>query len=100
MLSVLRATPPSAKVTEPVGVDEPPATEAVKVTGWPTTEGLAEENSAVLVAAGRQLVMAQYTSSTPPLRTLPASEETGWTLLTMAALRSDADMSAWASSNA
>ena len=47
-------TPPSWKVTVPVGVPEPgglAVTVAVKVTLWPATEGLTEELSAVVVAS-------------------------------------------------
>ena len=47
-------TPPSWKVTVPVGVPEPgglAVTVAVKVTICPATEGLAEELSAVVVAS-------------------------------------------------
>ncbi len=41
---------PSVKVTVPVGVPGPvPVTVAVKVTDWPTTDGLAEELTAVAV---------------------------------------------------
>ncbi len=42
------------KVTVPVGVPAPGATAltiAVKVTGWPKTDGLFEETSAALVLA-------------------------------------------------
>ena len=47
-------TPPSWKVTVPVGVPAPgglAVTVAVKVTLWPETEGLTEELSAVVVAS-------------------------------------------------
>src|SRR6202023_287219 len=47
-------TPPSWKVTVPVGVPAPgglAVTVAVKVPLWPATEGLAEELSAVVVAS-------------------------------------------------
>src|SRR3981081_292810 len=49
-------TPPSWKVTVPVGVPAPgglAVTVAVKVTLWPATEGLTEELSAVVVASWR-----------------------------------------------
>jgi hypothetical protein len=45
---------PSLNVTVPVGVPAPGdtgATVAVNVTGWPKTEGLAEEVTLVVVAA-------------------------------------------------
>ena len=45
---------PKSKVTVPVGVPAPGATEAtvaVKVTGRPTTDGSGEEATAVVVAA-------------------------------------------------
>src|ERR1700730_11598511 len=47
-------TPPSWKVTVPVGVPAPggfAVTVAVNVTTWPATEGLTEELSAVVVAS-------------------------------------------------
>jgi hypothetical protein len=49
-----RSVPSSANWTSPVGVPEPgwpAATLAVNVTGWPTTDGLADDDSAVLEAA-------------------------------------------------
>ena len=49
-----RLVAPSKKVTVPDGVPAPGATAvtvAVKVTGWPETDGLALEASAVLVEA-------------------------------------------------
>ena len=49
---VARTEPPSSKRTVPVGVPEPePAalTVAVKVTGWPETEGLEEELTVVVL---------------------------------------------------
>src|ERR1700731_903690 len=47
-------TPPSWKVTVPVGVPAPggfAVTVAVKVTLWPATDGLTEELRAVVVAS-------------------------------------------------
>jgi hypothetical protein len=47
-------TPPSRKVTVPVGVPEPGGfaiTVAVKVTLWPETEGLADDPSEVVVGS-------------------------------------------------
>src|ERR1700694_5898392 len=47
-------TPPSWKVTVPVGVPAPgglAVTVAVKVTVWPTTDGLADELTEVVVAS-------------------------------------------------
>lgn len=46
----VRADPPSRKVTDPVGVPETALTVAVYVTGCPTTDGLADERTDVLVA--------------------------------------------------
>ena len=43
-------TPPFLKVTVPVGVGPAPVTTAVKVTGWPKTEGFAEEVTVVVDA--------------------------------------------------
>jgi hypothetical protein len=43
---------PSLKVTVPVGGLPPPVTVAVKMIGWPKTEGLSDETSAVVVGAG------------------------------------------------
>ena len=46
--------PSIVKVTVPVGVPEPGATavtDAVKVTAWPDTEGLAEEVTVVVLMA-------------------------------------------------
>ncbi len=51
---VARAVAPSLKVTVPVGVPTPGETAltvAVKVTNWPKTEGLAEDETAVLLLA-------------------------------------------------
>src|ERR1051326_5923187 len=51
---VPRVLPPSLKVTVPDGVPEPGETGltwAVKVTDWPTTDGLAEEERVVVVLA-------------------------------------------------
>ena len=48
------AVPPCRNSMFPVGVPVPGATTAtvaVKVTGWPTTDGLTEEATAVVVAA-------------------------------------------------
>ena len=45
---------PSLNVTVPVGVPEPGDTALtvfVKITGWPNTEGLAEEASVFVVSA-------------------------------------------------
>jgi len=52
---VPRVVPPSLKVTAPVGVPAPgalAATVAVRVMAWPETEGLAVEESAVVVREG------------------------------------------------
>ena len=46
---------PSTNSTCPVGVPAPglkTVTLAVNVTGWPTTDGLVEDDSVVVVAAG------------------------------------------------
>jgi hypothetical protein len=40
---------PSRNVTVPVGVPAVPVTVAVKVTDWPTKEGLSEDVSAVVL---------------------------------------------------
>src|ERR1043166_3464338 len=51
---VPKVVAPSLKVTVPVGVPLPGAgalTVAVKVTGWPDTEGLTEEATVVVVLA-------------------------------------------------
>jgi hypothetical protein len=43
------ATPPSLKVTLPVGVPGEPLTVAVNVTAWPKLLGLAEDVTVVVV---------------------------------------------------
>jgi len=50
---VPRVTVPSRNVTVPVGVATVvlPTTVAVKVTGWPKTDGLADEVTLVVVLA-------------------------------------------------
>src|SRR5256885_1354981 len=53
--AVPRVVPPSTKGTKPVGgplIGEFAVTVAVKVTGWPNTEGLTEELTPVVVPAG------------------------------------------------
>ena len=52
-VSVARVVVPSLNVTVPAGVPSPgelAVTIAVKVTDWPTTDGLADEVTAVVVA--------------------------------------------------
>jgi len=54
MVLVASGVAPSLKVTVPVGVPDPGATAltvAVKVTGWPNTEGVREVARAVVVLA-------------------------------------------------
>ena len=41
---------PSRNVTVPVGVPEPDVTVAVKVTGWPNTDGFGDDPTPVAVA--------------------------------------------------
>jgi hypothetical protein len=48
---VPRVVVPSRKVTLPVGVPPDEVTAAVNVTAWPVKAGLAEDVTAVLVAA-------------------------------------------------
>jgi hypothetical protein len=50
------AEPASRKTTEPVGAPDAAVTVAVRVTGWPTTDGFADEVSEVLVVTVRRTV--------------------------------------------
>ena len=53
-LAVPKAALPSVKATVPVGVPTPESTDAtvaVRVTDWPKTEGLVDDDRAVVVGA-------------------------------------------------
>src|SRR5688572_14756673 len=56
--------PLARKLTVPAGVPELPVTVAVKVTDWPTLEGLTDDVSAVLLAAS--------TTQLPPTEPVPS----------------------------
>lgn len=72
--TVASVVAPSAKVTVPVGVPVPlvGASVAVKVTGWPTLLGLAEDVSVVVVADAAGAFTVMVAVAVPPL---PASLE-------------------------
>ena len=60
MVLAPRVVAPSRNVIVPVAAPAEPVTVAVKVTAWPTIEGLSEETSCVVLEANPKLSAYTY----------------------------------------